>query len=111
MQTNFLGVKKYELAKHNVLMPYFYEKLGSHLNELGLSFYKLQFLSGINNSHFSLWKRGDRIPSENDLIKISGVEELDLTYERLRYWKLLDELGGPEKAAEVLRFIEEENTK
>ena len=109
MQATFLSLNNLQPTKENSCVVTFYENLESHLKTLDppMSFYKLQFLSGIPSGTFSQWKKGKRSPSDTDLTKLEAVKELGLSLNKLRAWKLLDEFD-PETIEEAWAQLEGE---
>lgn len=104
MQQVILNLNNLSQSRQNSVMSYFYERLESVIKEKGLTFYKLQFPSGIPSAQFSLWKKGARTPSDAEVAKLAAVPELGLSLERLKSWRALDEYS-PEALTLALQEI------
>ena len=72
----------------------------------GKSKSKLLGLSGINVTQYDRYMRELRPFSETMLHAVAESEYFDTTYETLKAWALIDEMGR-EKALEVLKAMEE----
>lgn len=111
MQATVLNLNNSYPSVENVRVGYFYEQLENAANKAGLTFYRIQFLSGIPSGEFSSWKIGRRAPSDKSLEKLSSVDELGVTLSELKAWKVLDQVETPEDAEVLLKAIKEAQKK
>ncbi len=67
----------------------------------GLSVQELMMASGVNRSHIVETESGKRPPAENVMRKLGQCSLWPVSYEEMKWWKILDDFQTPE---EVLRF-------
>lgn len=67
----------------------FHKLLQDYMDRLSptINYYQLSKMSGIPNSRFSDWNAGRQNPSDNDLRKLAGTQQLNLTFEELALMK------------------------
>lgn len=68
-------------------MGNFSEKLVKRLEELEMKPYRLAKLSGLNIQHCYKIVSGDRVPSDETLLKIASVPDLCVTMDQLKGWR------------------------
>jgi transcriptional regulator with XRE-family HTH domain len=67
--------------------------LREHRETRGLSQYRLALDARMPQSNLSALERGDRRPSDKNLLDLSAAEGLGLSLEKLQAWRALDEIG------------------
>lgn len=71
-------------------MVTFGEKLRNLRLEKGLTLFALSTASGLRESTIYNIEKGNRPASEDNMRKLASVPALDITYEKLRVWQVLE---------------------
>lgn len=92
-------------------MGYFGELLRRHIEQKGLSFYRVAVETpGLDTANLSMVATGKRRPTDRIISLLASVEALDLKEATLKAWRLLDEEKSLAKeiAEEIDKYYKQE---
>lgn len=92
-------------------MTFFSEQLKKHIESLGLNAYAVKDSVKVHPQYWYKLLRGEvPIPKDETLYKIVAAEELGLTFDKLKKWRMVDHYS-PDYILEVAEMVKAERAQ